>query len=425
MESGGPFQSRTSPKALVGDQGPPAAGSTPSEKYLAGLCEKAFLTLWAYPNVYTDEGRSRGKGAGKELCDLLVVFGDDVVVFSDKHCEYKDTGDDSVDWKRWYRRAIQKSVNQLAGAASFVERFPHRLFLDRDCSTPLPRTLPRAEKRRFHLVAVTRGSREACERFFAGQSIGSLRFIGDLCGDSAPFSIGPIWSQHGLVHVFDEHTLDAVFAELDTVADFVQYLSKREALARRVSPIVMADGEEQLLARYLKSMVDGEHDFAIEALIDGQPVTMVYISEGEWEAYVKNPQYLSKKSADEVSYFWDELIERFARLGRPDLVPLPGLRAMEDTEPALREMAAESRFSRRILAGSLVDLLQRLTPDQARTRVFVSPSTEERAYVFLAAPFRQSEFASYDEYRQSRAMKLAAYVSVAREGLNKSTDQAV
>ena len=85
--------------------------------------------LWAHPNVFTDEGRKNGHGSGKELCDLLVVFGDQVIVFSDKHCEYKETGNDEVDWKRWYRKAIDKSVRQLAGAASFIKRFPERLYL--------------------------------------------------------------------------------------------------------------------------------------------------------------------------------------------------------------------------------------------------------------------------------------------------------
>ena len=53
-------------------------GTTDSERALTRLARKAFLTLWSYPNVFTDEGRAGGKGDGKELCDLLVVFGNDV-----------------------------------------------------------------------------------------------------------------------------------------------------------------------------------------------------------------------------------------------------------------------------------------------------------------------------------------------------------
>ena len=44
-----------------------AQGTTDSERALARLARKAFLSLWSYPNVYSDEGRSGGKGDGKEL----------------------------------------------------------------------------------------------------------------------------------------------------------------------------------------------------------------------------------------------------------------------------------------------------------------------------------------------------------------------
>src|SRR5712691_960062 len=55
-----------------------AAGVTASEKHLGRLCRHTFLNLWSYQNVF--------KEPGKELCDLLVIFGQDVLLFSDKHC---------------------------------------------------------------------------------------------------------------------------------------------------------------------------------------------------------------------------------------------------------------------------------------------------------------------------------------------------
>ncbi len=70
-----------------------ADGTTASERALAGLARNAFLSLWSYPNVFTDEGRAKGKGDGKALCDLLVVFGNDVLLFSDKDCAYQSNVD--------------------------------------------------------------------------------------------------------------------------------------------------------------------------------------------------------------------------------------------------------------------------------------------------------------------------------------------
>ena len=84
-------------------------GTTPSERALANLARKAFLSLWSYANVFTDEGRTNGKGDGKELCDLLVVFGNDVILFSDKDCKFRSDIDVAIAWRRWYRSAIDKS----------------------------------------------------------------------------------------------------------------------------------------------------------------------------------------------------------------------------------------------------------------------------------------------------------------------------
>lgn len=65
-----------------------SSGATETERYLATVCDSTFLSLWSYPNLYTSEGRKSGKGAGKELCDLLVVFGKDIIIFSDKDISF-------------------------------------------------------------------------------------------------------------------------------------------------------------------------------------------------------------------------------------------------------------------------------------------------------------------------------------------------
>jgi len=133
-------------------------GTTDSERYLTRLARRAFLSLWSYSNVFTDEGRSNGKGDGKELCDLLVVFGNNILLFSDKHCEFPSHSDINVSWSRWYKRAIEKSVRQLSGAEKFIKAYPQRIFLDKDCQTPLPIDLPDPLVANYFLFAVTRGS---------------------------------------------------------------------------------------------------------------------------------------------------------------------------------------------------------------------------------------------------------------------------
>jgi hypothetical protein len=53
-----------------------------AEKFVYRMCKKSFLSLWSYANPL-------GK-MDKELCDILVVCGQDIVIFSVKHIELQD-----------------------------------------------------------------------------------------------------------------------------------------------------------------------------------------------------------------------------------------------------------------------------------------------------------------------------------------------
>src|SRR4051812_29870124 len=105
-------------------------GVTESERYLQRLCERSFLRLWSYPGVYRDQGLLQRK-EGKEVSDLLLVFGNSIVIFSDKRCAFPDTGNLQQDWSRWFRKAVFKSAEQIWGAERWILGFPERLRLDR------------------------------------------------------------------------------------------------------------------------------------------------------------------------------------------------------------------------------------------------------------------------------------------------------
>jgi hypothetical protein len=92
-------------------------GLTASEQVLARLCDDSFLKLWTYPNLY--------KKRAKELIDVLVIFGDDVILFSDKSCAYPDSGDPEIDWARWYRKSIAKSAHQIDQAERWIRTWRH------------------------------------------------------------------------------------------------------------------------------------------------------------------------------------------------------------------------------------------------------------------------------------------------------------
>lgn len=208
-------------------------GTTPSERYLIKVATRTFLSMWSYPNLYTDEGRTQAKGDGKELCDLLVVFGNHVLIFSDKHCDFPVGPSVEIAWSRWYRRAVEKSIRQLFGAQSWITRFPNRMFLDKACQSHVSLPFPSIADTRFHLIAVTRGAYTACKAYFADQSTGSLMINTEIIGEKHqehPFTIGRVRATGPLIHVFDELTMNVVLHELDTIQDLVNYFARKEEL---------------------------------------------------------------------------------------------------------------------------------------------------------------------------------------------------
>ena len=68
-------------------------GVTLSEKKLQALGYNTFLSLWSYPNPF------KKQAGGKELCDLLVVFEDHIIIFSDKDCAYGESDDPRIAWR--------------------------------------------------------------------------------------------------------------------------------------------------------------------------------------------------------------------------------------------------------------------------------------------------------------------------------------
>lgn len=376
-----------------------ADGVTPSERYLKRLCEKSFLSLWSYPGVYRDQAKRTDLADGKEVCDLLAVFGDHIIIFSDKECGFPETGDLGLDWSRWFRRAVEKSAHQVWGAERWIRNSPERLFIDRACRTPLPIDLPSTDRMLIHRVVVAHSSSQRCSRELGGS--GSLMIIPSITGPDhysgpamKPFAVGWIDRSKGYVHVLDDTSLDILMGTLDTVTDFVRYLCKKEILLES-DRLVGAAGEEELLAWYLMSLrSDREHDFVIPP---GH--ALAFIKEGHWKQFQRKFRKHTEK-ANAPSYSWDLLIERFSRNLLEDTQHFASHPRVPDQEQLLRYLAREPRIHRRMLANALLQLIERTPPSRKAVRVVFPLGPGQPYYVFLLLP--EYDDLSYDDYRTLR-----------------------
>ncbi|WP_207461263.1 hypothetical protein [Azospirillum sp. SYSU D00513] len=385
-------------------------GSTPSEQYLSKLCEKSFLSLWSYSNPYTDRGIKNGVGEGKELCDLLVVFGNNVIIFSDKSCSMKNTGSLSVDWNRWYRRSIHKSVDQIYGAERWMIEFPDRIFLDKKASVPFPFDLRSINNIRFHRVAVALGAADRARSELGGGS-GSLRLTNisdsDMANDAdfvKAFAFNGS-NPKGFVHVFDDITLDILLSELNTISDFCSYLSEKEDFF--ASNFVAAAKEEDLLAIYLMSKNSLRQHYS---RADNELKEAHIIFDGLWNRFSSSQKYTGKKSANLISYRWDSLIETFSKVVI-DHAKRTGARYGE-YEEGLRLMASLSRLERRMVSGYIEAKLSVRTPSGFHPGAYGFPDNAGLVFVFAFCEGPQP--IDPQTYIKARRVLLAKYAAVVR-----------
>ena len=138
-------------------------GITEGEKLVAKLCEKSFLKLWSYANLY--------KEPGKELCDNFILFGNTIILISEKtktpfeydHNLHKDDDNKEIGqryldilWKRWSKE-IKSSEDQLNGAERWIKKHPDKIFIDSKCLQKFPLELPNINNIKFIKISVING----------------------------------------------------------------------------------------------------------------------------------------------------------------------------------------------------------------------------------------------------------------------------
>jgi len=330
---------------------------TPSEQFVFNLCRRSALSLWSYSNPRRPDGR--------ELCDVLIAFDRSVVIFSVKDVALKEHADPGVAAKRWIREAVEYSTRQLNGARRELGGMAHVVRHDGSDGV----VLPPAEDRRVHLVAIAVGGNRRIP--FAGGGNGSGSYV----------------------HVMDEEALRDILGELDTAPDFLHYLETKEAFAGNI----ICEGEENLFALYLHRGRRLPND-----------VDMLFAEDGLWRQFQLKPEVLARKNEDQISYWWDRMIETFVSDYEVGLEAGP---SPSELERIVRTMASEDRFSRRALSASFLEWLR---TKQAGARSMKSPSSKV-GYVFGTFPRDWDR-----EFRQTN-MSARCFVARSPAHLNCST----
>lgn len=351
---------------FLGDANELAVSRSISEAFLRTLADQTLLKLWAIPNTFYEPG--------KEMTDLVIPFGDDIVIISDKASHFDLEIPIELAWQRWWRGAIDKSLKQLEGAMRTVSQRPSSVFMDAQASVPATVSLGPSGTKRLHLVGIARPEHDP---MIVPARWRDLTYV-DGSTTSKPFEIGKIEIKDAIVHLFDGPTINLLLETLDTAPDFIAYIKGREVALRGASNYEFV--ERDLLGA---ALIGCDHDPL------GRPSVppLDTIVRGIWDDYASSDVARLRQEADRPSRIIDAYInqqyEEFAA-GRF----LYGSPRFEQHEQAMRLLAAESRFARRIIAHELYEILSEEDQTTFWASTVPSPTVPRLRYVWLTYPKR-------------------------------------
>ncbi|OPC55491.1 hypothetical protein BAY06_00995 [Elizabethkingia anophelis] len=305
---------------------------TKSEEWAYSLCRKSFFSLFSFVNPV-------GK-KDKELCDVIVICGNDIVLISVKEININLTGNYEVDYNRWNNRAIEDSLKQLNGAERFLKRVSSFRLKDTKEEIELP------DEKNFYKIALAIGAK-------------------------GKFPISESIRNNGYVNIMDEISFHSIISELDTITDFILYL--REKQAKLLNVHFTGNGEEDLLAFYLRN----ELNFPDKSFL--------YFDKGIYESLIVSEDYQQEKKNREESYKWDFIINHFTQ----NYFDKNGYNSitLNNMRKACEIMAKETRFER----IKLIDNLNTVINSNVRARIYFSPTFNHIIYVFVSGKFENEK----------------------------------
>lgn len=303
---------------------------TIGEKFVNELAYNSFLKFWCYP------GPKYENGDKKEICDLLIIFDDTAIIFSVKNYEFKGN------YPRYFKKTIKKALNQIHGA--------YRILFD---TAKVIIKHPDKDSEQF--------PREQINKIF--------RIIVNL-GEGAKFyPFNGITKNNNYVTFFDKASFETIISELDTIADFTEYLEKREKSFKDKNTIILPgigfDFNDDTKKQLFKMEVDpcnptilisgsekdllsiyfaGGHNFP-KSLDRNEELTNLVI-DGAWEKFAGTQRKKNKYNADKVSYFIDNLV-------RDEILKNNMLKILPSTELDLaKSLLSFNRLKRRSITSS-------------------------------------------------------------------------
>jgi len=273
------------------------------EDYVNQLAYQSYLKYWCYPNPKDISGDN------KEICDLLIPFRDKLIIISVKNHSF------GGNYKRYKKRVIEKSTNQLNGAERLLFNKQREIYIQHPDRNP--ELFDSSVYNKIYKITINVG-----EQF-------------------EHYEFSDYHERKGFISIFNKETFEAIISELDTIKDFVEYLDEREKLLTSGKTITVKCKEIDLLAEYLMNARQFKIDYNASHIQE-----IILDLDGAWGKYNKSEQVRLKRDADKISYFIDHIV-------KTDILVLP------NGEVLAKELMNLGRTERRSLAVTIMSLISK------------------------------------------------------------------
>ncbi|MCX6759006.1 MAG: hypothetical protein NT012_00325 [Candidatus Nealsonbacteria bacterium] len=311
-----------------------------AEQKTKSFLKKTFFEDFIFDNPKVREGRYE-----REICDLLILFDDALVVVQCRTKSFPKSGNINT----YIRKTTLDCIRQLKFSKSILFS-NHRIFLSNNRRGSFEFDKNNI-KRVFYLVVLEQDI----------MPIVSAREAKDINPKIFDYGFTP--------QIFDLNDFMYVVNEFDTPTDFFEYLEQREKITKDMK-FNMTD-ESELVAYYRI------HERHFKPIPDQEKADMVTLI-GFWEEYKKGKyanQVAERVGADRISYYIDDIIEK-THTSKDQLyikvaTILGRLRRLE------RRMLAKAAIGKAIKAAKT---------NKPAYRMFIFPHRPEIAFLFLYTP---------------------------------------
>lgn len=205
----------------------PTLYATKSEENITNFMRKSMLNYWVIPNPY--------KKDKNELCDVLVIFQNNVIVISDKSCGKPEENKELHNKWLNFCDQLSKSKKQLKSAQTYIENNNTEIFYDKDCKNKVVHNLDIYETLNFHLITTVSNWTQIVKKEFVND--GSMKINTNIeflsnhierKNEKYLFTLQSKPDYNDFFHMFDEINFCKIIKFINTPNDLISYLEERK-----------------------------------------------------------------------------------------------------------------------------------------------------------------------------------------------------